>query len=202
MQQRQHSLRKRSSCFCNGLAREGKGMPEQCTHHTIHSKQYPSYFSSSNLLHHLLQQHELLLTIFWCTPPSVPGKRPQTGTWMHVSQRAAVFSKLKPWWWEIPVPLTQQQLCECQCRFQRACVLDASRFIYRHSKKSVWEAWWDVYNPYSASPLLGVNPSLGGWLITGAACSSSRQVMERKFSHGIIILHAADEGKTAGLEDK
>lgn len=36
------------------------------------------------------------LTISSYTQPSAPGRRPQTGTWMHVFPHAAVSSKLKP----------------------------------------------------------------------------------------------------------
>lgn len=141
MQQSQHSLRKTSStcsCFCNGLARESKGMKEQCTHHTTHSEQHPSYFSTSNLLHHFLQQYELLLTIFWCTQPSIPGKRPQTGTWMHVSQHAAVFSKLKPWWWVIPVLLHSSNGVNTKVGFkERVCLILAD--LYTDTVKRVCE---------------------------------------------------------------
>jgi len=79
------------SCFYYGQVRKPRPSPLQ----TTRNEQHPS-ISASRTHSAFGQQREPLLTIFWCTPPSAPGKRPQTGTWRHVSQHAAVFSKLKP----------------------------------------------------------------------------------------------------------
>lgn len=168
-QQSKYSSKKTStshSSFCNGQARQIKGWQEQCTH-TKQYKMNDILPVSAPAISPFVQQHKQLLTIFWCTRPSAPGKRPQTGTWMHVSQHAAVFSKLKPWWWEISVLSHSSNSANTKCGFKSVCLLNTSRFIYRHSKNSVRGVWWDVYNSYSASPFFTVNPSPAEWLITG-----------------------------------